>query len=126
MKRLSGWTRLWIVFSLVWLLVGAWNGLTTYGLPPPGESASAHDLCLYQWSRTTYDVDSLWIPSRCEHDEEAVALARQLAPSTQSTYWNYVLGYALFLIAVPLLVWGVWSIGRWVQRGFTKPPTPQT
>jgi hypothetical protein len=119
-KRLSGWTRLWLVFAVVVWLAGAVATLFEHGVPPPGANASDADACAYVWRSDgypSYMVLDGWL-GRCEATPTIAAGAHQRAADETPGYWARVgvslLGWAI----LPLLVAGVWAIGRWVQRGF--------
>lgn len=124
MRRLSGWTRLWIVCAvLIWLLGAGWT-LTQVGVPPPGPNASDADVCRYVWRANGYptDMESLRWLRRCEHAPLIADGARQRALGDAPAYWMNAGGYAAVWLVAPFLLASAWAVGRWVQRGFQPKP----
>jgi len=119
-KRLSGWTRLWLVIAVVTWLWGALATLAEHGVPPPGPGASDSDACYYVWRSNGYPSDMLtsrWL-EECRQTPSIAAGAHERAANETPGYWLRVAVSALGWAVLPFLLAGVWAIGRWVQRGF--------
>jgi len=110
--RLSGWTRIGIVASLLWAL-GAGGAMFYY------QSADAR----YAYRQTL---------SKCAvytNDSDAVCKARADEKRQRILYGRYsMIAYAVFthLLFFWLIAWLIHAIYRWVRRGFHVPSSPQS
>jgi hypothetical protein len=119
MRTLSGWMRLWIVAATAIWLTGAWVGLTQIGLPPPDPATvTDREACNKVWrEQANYASNSVWGP-RCTSDPRTVAVARLHVEGAPSIWRTRMALHLLAWAPIPLLIAGVWMIGRWIQRGF--------
>lgn len=118
MRRLSGWTRLWIVCAIAIWATGAWHALTQVGIPLQPNPSDA-ELCRNAWHATGRDLDSIWLNDCPDPDDpRVIEVARSGYESEASSYWTrltvFILPWALAPFALGLLL----GIVRWVLAGF--------
>ena len=118
----SGWTRLWIVFTAIIWIVGAWHTFTIVGAPPPGRNASDNEVCWYAVEKER----PVSFAYGCGRDPDVTRLARADAAMDAAVYPMRFYMTVLPWLALPwlvLLAWGQPGIRRWVRGGtFHLPP----
>ncbi len=118
MRRLSGWTRLWIVCAIAIWGAGAWHALTQVGIPPRSDPSDAQ-LCTHAWLASGREVDSVWLTACPDpNDPRVLEFARDGYEADAASYWArlaiFVLPWALAPFALGFLLF----VMRWVIAGF--------
>jgi hypothetical protein len=115
---MSGWRRIGVVISVLWLLaVPSYLVISSYGLADGYykrciDRASAHSVEEYIKARNDCSADSNSIRILPEQMLETLLL--------KGDYFEGLIVWAMILIPIALL-WIVFGMVRWIARGFTGP-----
>jgi hypothetical protein len=104
--RLSGWQRIGIVASVIWVIGGGFWG-NTVGLSQGEYVRLAYEQCLHA------RIDTGWEPCHAKFEKDW--------PEAIKDHWYYAAAFAFIPIPLAwLVVWGMVSLVRWIRAGFTQ------
>lgn len=118
MKRLSGWTRLWIVFAVLTWGITIWVAISSLGLPPDPTPDDAL-VCVEQWRASGRQTDSLWL-TECPDDAAFLEAAHNAHNAQVALYPSRLAGFLIPGALIPFWVMLAFLVIKWVGRGFRQ------
>jgi len=113
---MSGWQRIGIILSIIWLLVGGWWGRTLIFDYVGWKTSAQLDLCVARNKAQFGEngpYEKIWTPCWAEHTSNFTKNAEG--------HWWTTLAFALIPIPFGWLIgWGLIATSRWVKRGFQQ------